>query len=240
MKPANRIFQAILFDVGWTLTFIEPERQEILGISLGKRGFIVRQDEIDAAHREASHYYEMHRWLPESVADLASFWRRYYQVLLGHLSIDSPDLPEAFYQEAKAGMRVQLYPETLPVLAELRRLGLKIGAVSNWSTDLPEKLESLGLLPFLDTLVVSDIVGFHKPQPQIFELALDSLQVPAEATLHVGDDWDADVEGARSVGITPVWLDRKRGTRRTDALCVHALVGLLPLVKDLPNELTQG
>ncbi len=51
------------------------------------------------------------------------------------------------------------------------------------------------------------MVGVSKPDPAIFQLALDVLGVPPEHALHVGDTPAADVEGAWAAGVTPVLVD---------------------------------
>jgi len=90
--------------------------------------------------------------------------------------------------------------------------------------------EDWGVAPYFDTLIVSDVVGFHKPDPRIFDIALEALQVPAEKAIHVGDDYEADVQGARAAGIKPVLLDRKGQHQDVDCLRIHSLKELSCLV----------
>src|SRR5437764_5519673 len=93
------------------------------------------------------------------------------------------------------------------LLDSLRDRGLKIGLVSN-SMDptwiLLRDLEEQELLPRLDAVVFSSDVGVRKPRREIFERALDELDVPAERALFVGDRLHADVRGAREVGMRTV------------------------------------
>ncbi len=66
----------------------------------------------------------------------------------------------------------------------------------------------LGIAAYIDFTVTSAEVGADKPQPPIFLKALELAQVkPAEA-IHVGDQYQNDVLGARGVGISPILLDR--------------------------------
>ena len=59
-----------------------------------------------------------------------------------------------------------------------------------------------------DFIAASARIGFEKPHPRIFQWALEQADVPAESVIHVGDHVDADVEGARGVGIEGVLIDR--------------------------------
>ena len=66
----------------------------------------------------------------------------------------------------------------------------------------------LGLEPYLDFVVTPQEVGADKPKPPIFLAALDKARVEASQAVHVGDQYNMDVVGARGVGITPILIDR--------------------------------
>ena len=68
-------------------------------------------------------------------------------------------------------------------------------------------MPKLGIADLFGAIVISSEVGFDKPQPEIFHLALDALDVAPEAAVHIGDD-DVDVDGAISAGIRPVRIVR--------------------------------
>ena len=96
------------------------------------------------------------------------------------------------------------------VLEELR-LEVSLALCSNFShseTAL-RVLDEAELRAHLDVIAVSDVRGFRKPRPEIFEEALSGLGVTPAETLHVGDNLQADVEGAASLGIRTVWLTRR-------------------------------
>jgi len=83
-------------------------------------------------------------------------------------------------------------------------------------------------------IAASARIGFEKPHPRIFEWALDQAAVPAETVIHVGDHVDADIEGARGVGIAGVLIDRAGRYRAEDVPAgvpvIHSLDELLPIV----------
>ena len=112
----------------------------------------------------------------------------------------------AWISEAEFGC--QLYPDVVDVLAELRELGIAIGINSNrpcaGDMALPG-LRDLGLAPYVDAVVCSGDTGYVKPHPSTFELVLDRLGVAAGETAMVGDLRDADMRGAKAVGMRTVW-----------------------------------
>ena len=200
--------QAILFDIGWTLIYPYPTREEANEKYLQNSGYTFSSEDLEPAHSAAANFYRTYRWLPESMQNNAQFWQEYYTIFTEQLGISKPGLPKAFIDYVTKSIKFYLYPETLPTLRELRKRGFLIGAVSNWSSKLPGILDDLGLVDYFDPLVVSDLIGYHKPQAEIFRYALNSLGVDASEVVHIGDNLEADVEGARQVGIRPIWLDR--------------------------------
>ncbi len=99
-----------------------------------------------------------------------------------------------------------LYEDSLPVLEELRRHGLKIGLVSNGQRDLEEFARHHAL--DVDAMVGSRAHGRTKPHPSIFVAALEALDVAPDEAAMVGDSLEDDIEGARALGIRAIFLDR--------------------------------
>lgn len=90
----------------------------------------------------------------------------------------------------------------------------RIGIVTNNRTaEQEDKLAFLGMTNLVDALIASEEVGVPKPDPRIFEAALQRLEARPEETVLVGDNWRADVLGALAVGIRPVWLNRLGAVR---------------------------
>jgi HAD superfamily hydrolase (TIGR01549 family) len=103
---------------------------------------------------------------------------------------------------------LELYPDAVPTLERLKSEGYKLGLVSNAPPDTLKAIDALGLPRYLPTIVVSGIVGFSKPNPEIFRIALRRAESEANETVHVGDLYEADVLGARNAGIKGVLIDR--------------------------------
>jgi HAD superfamily hydrolase (TIGR01509 family) len=103
-------------------------------------------------------------------------------------------------------------PDVGPLLERLSgRYGLAI--LSNWplAVTIDRFAEAAGWDRWLMGIVVSERVGTIKPHPDIFRAASDLLGRAAEATLHVGDDWAADVVGAREAGWHAAYLRTASG-----------------------------
>jgi putative hydrolase of the HAD superfamily len=97
--------------------------------------------------------------------------------------------------------------DVVPALDKVRRLGLQIAVVSNANGTLCAKLERLGLARCVDCVIDSAEIGVEKPDPRIFERALEGLGARRESTLHVGDIYHVDVVGARAAGLRAILLD---------------------------------
>ena len=97
--------------------------------------------------------------------------------------------------------------------AMLKRLHgkYKLGIISNFA--IPEcvlkLLKASGIDGLFDVVVVSGAVNKRKPSPEIFQSTLKALGVSAAETVFVGDTIDADVEGAKAVGMKAIYIERR-------------------------------
>ena len=105
---------------------------------------------------------------------------------------------------------VYLDPHTETLLRSLHGK-FKLGIISNFA--IPECIDKLlkthGLDELLDAVVVSAAVNKRKPSPEIFSNTLKELGVSAEETVFVGDTLDADIDGAKSIGIKAIYIQRR-------------------------------
>jgi HAD superfamily hydrolase (TIGR01549 family) len=114
-------------------------------------------------------------------------------------------------EEMMAAIRFDAYPDASPALERFGELGLRRVCVSNWDYALPEVLERCGLGDVFDAVVTSAVVGARKPDPRIFDAALEEAGCAPEEALHVGDTPAEDIAGARAAGIPALLLDRRGG-----------------------------
>ena len=120
-----------------------------------------------------------------------------------------------------------LYPDTLSVLEECRRLGWKNHLLSNNYPELPAMVEKLGLLPYLDGMTVSALAGKEKPHPELFQIARKDAGFP-EVAIMIGDNPKADVEGGQAAGMKTILVHRDVESQ-ADAVC--------PTLAEIPKAL---
>jgi putative hydrolase of the HAD superfamily len=94
--------------------------------------------------------------------------------------------------------------QTLEALAELRRLRIPVGLISNCTEDVALVWHDSPLAGLIDVPVFSATAGLLKPDRRIYELACTQLGVEASACLFVGDGANDELRGAERVGMTPV------------------------------------
>ena len=93
------------------------------------------------------------------------------------------------------------------VLEEIKSMNLGLGLISNFPNDYYRILERANLGDLFDTRIYSHEVGFVKPSKEIFQIALDGLNVKPQEALMIGDSLDHDIEGAERVGIHTLLAD---------------------------------
>jgi len=118
----------------------------------------------------------------------------------------------------------RVYDDVAPTLTELKRLGLKLGVISNFDSRLYDLLRACRLDHFFDSVHISTRVGAAKPDPAIFRAAVNHYAVEARRAWHVGDSLREDVEGAIAAGIDAALLDRDdRFTENAPAVRITSL-----------------
>ncbi len=99
-----------------------------------------------------------------------------------------------------------------PVLEKLRQ-NYRLGCISNNWGNTAGWCRHYNLDDLFETMTDSTRVGCMKPDPRIFQAALDEMGLPAGQCVYVGDRFDCDVLGSREVGMTPVWIRHERASR---------------------------
>ncbi len=152
-------------------------------------------------------------WLRSLMGLYEPFWTVTGDALdysMDTLGIDDPSLRDRLMG---LYMNIDAFPEVTEVLGILKDAGLKLAILSNGS---PEMLEAAakhtGCDALLDASLSVDELGVYKPDPSVYQLAVDRLGVPAEAiAFQSSNSWDA--VGAAAFGFRVVWINRY-GQRR--------------------------
>ena len=190
------VTRCVLLDALGTLVRLEPPWDHLDGEP---------SEPLERAFRAEMSYYREHSDEGRDPDSLAALRRRCAAILSAELG------REVAVEEMMAAIRFRAYPDAAPALAELRALGVQLVCVSNWDYSLPDVLARVGLADELDGVVTSAAVGARKPDPRLFEAALEVAGCAADEALHVGDTPTEDVQGARAAGIRALLIDRDGG-----------------------------
>jgi HAD superfamily hydrolase (TIGR01509 family) len=140
---------------------------------------------------------------PEHAHDLTFLRHRALKDLFaaaGHAESLADEALEVFLT---ARNRVDLYDDVRPALIRLRAR-YRLFALSNGNADLGR----CGIADLFDGHITARAAGFAKPDARIFARLAAQAGVEAARVLHIGDDPQADVVGARQAGMQAVWLNR--------------------------------
>lgn len=207
--------EAVFVDNGGVLTLPDP-------VLVGSAGIEVLDRDLDRAHAEAAAAYD--QWAGSNPgADLFSADDEGRQVFLSAyaraLGVPAEDarlagrmLGAAFRDHGRPWNHVR--PGVVDALHAIRAAGRRIAIVSNAVGTAAEELADLAVCQVgpgpgcaVDAVIDSGVVGIAKPDPEIFRIALDAVDVPPERAVHVGDSVHADVGGARAAGLRALHLD---------------------------------
>jgi putative hydrolase of the HAD superfamily len=232
-KPLD--VKVVFFDIGGTLVHGDLAHLDLLHQALVVIGYKVTRDEVleanDMARRAVSRRRRrIARRMDTSEA--SRMWLDHLAASLG-LRINRDELEQELalaIRQIEARSHEVVDPEAPPLLETLRRRGLRLGVISNWSADLAEYLAQQGLADYFEAIVASEAVGSSKPHRQIFLHGLTVMGCEADRAVHVGDDYWADVVGARDIGIHPVLLDR-------DGEAVHSDCPTITRLRELEDLL---
>ena len=178
--------------------------------------FVAAGFEVDPALLFAAHYHGVHAI--DAAQAAPEVFDDYHRAYGAHLGFDPERAAEAAVVLedlwATSGLWRQALPWAADGLAAIAATGVPIVIVSNADGTVADLLLSTGLLqvgpgPGTEVLGIIDsgAVGVAKPDPAIFQLALELAGTTADRAIHVGDAYQYDVRGARAAGIRPVLVD---------------------------------
>ena len=125
--------------------------------------------------------------------------------------VSSPIVAAATAEFCEEFMTFVYLDENTESLLRILHGKYKLGIISNFA--IPECVDKLlkthDLDKLFDAIVVSGAVNKRKPSPEVFERTLKALGVSASETVFVGDTLDADIEGAKAVGMKAVYIERR-------------------------------
>lgn len=211
------MYRAVFFDVGNTLLYPYPSVSHVVREVLKGEGHAHDLAAIETLMPLVDQFYEdRYReddtfWTNED--ETSSVWVGMYSLLCRRLGIDmdAERIARHVYDEFGDPSRWRPYDDVVPAFERLRARGIRIGLISNWDRRLAGIFTGLGIGHMIDVVISSAEVGLRKPDPRIFEMALERLAMKASESVHIGDHLYADVLGAQAAGMTPLLIDRHGG-----------------------------
>lgn len=235
--------KAIFFDLDGTLRFHNPPSREIFADEAVRQGItITAADRLRAARWE--HYYfggsEEVYADSEAFPERKAFWINYsYRCLIKlGASIEqaerlAPQLHE--YMNEHNHPEDALIPGVLETLKVLKETNVILAVVSNRDQPFHDYLEQLGIAQYFHFSLSAGEVQSWKPDKAIFEHAMQRAGVRADETVYVGDNYYADVVGARNAGIHPILIDVDGIFEAPDCPVVCSHQELLALLQKATN-----
>ncbi len=206
--------RVVLFDLYGTLAGFDPPREQIQSTAAEQHGLTLDATAIPEGYREADNFMAAQNATAPlrtmSPAERGAFFARYEQIILRHAGAEVDEAVASAVWETVRRQKygLALFADVIPVLRELRQSGRTIGVVSNMAESGDAVAARVGLTDHVDFVVTSQDAGANKPHPPIFLEALARAAADAEETVLVGDSLEADIDGARGVGIKTVFMDR--------------------------------
>jgi putative hydrolase of the HAD superfamily len=199
--------RAVLLDALGTLVELQPPAPRLQRL-LRESGIEVTDEQAARGFAAEIAYYLDHHLEGSDRERLERLRDRCAEEMRRALGVPELDHPTA--RRAMLGaLEFTPYPDVLPALGELRERGLTLVIASNWDCSLPDWLRPTGILALVDGVVTSAEVGAGKPDPRVFQRALQVAGAKPVEALHAGDRVDNDVEGAAAAGVRGVLVRRE-------------------------------
>jgi HAD superfamily hydrolase (TIGR01549 family) len=203
-------YKAIFFDRDDTLTMNDPEWERLR---------IQKLEEWSGRSFDTSHefFVKMFERVMQggfsfapykNVEQELAFFRQWFLFVFDELGITEKREERAdFLTEHLWYLKKKLYPETTEVLGYFKSHGYKMGVISDCPPSLELTLQNCGIHDYFTSFTASSLVGAGKPNPIIFNAALNAQNVAAAESIYV-DNYELEATGAREQGFTSFHLDR--------------------------------
>ncbi|MBI3548890.1 MAG: HAD family hydrolase [Elusimicrobia bacterium] len=196
--------KALLLDAGGTMVFPNFKR---VSAELAKDGIIVAPEVLASA--EAKVRFEIDN--PDIVKQTndSERWKNYLKRLFAIIGVKNIPFTTL--------LRIKLYhdihnlwdhvPEEVPGDLELLAKRFRLGVISNSNGTVRKLLNRVKLAHHFEVIIDSKEEKIEKPDPRLFQIALEKMKLKPEESYYVGDIYYIDVVGARSAGMTPILID---------------------------------
>ncbi len=225
-----RRIAAVTFDLWDTLIQENPGgADKVAGLRIDRmwrylteKGMVHTRQEVAEAYRKSGDFLQMtwskHRDMP--VHDQVLFiLTSVDSKLTGKLTREDLRVLEEFYANGILDNPPALLPGAKDAVKSVRSKGYRMGLISNTGrtpgTVLRVLMDRMGILECFDTTTFSNEIQVRKPAEGAFTVTLERLKVVPKAAVHVGDDAENDVQGAKKVGMRTLQI--VSGSRKPSA-----------------------
>lgn len=207
----------VIFDFDGTIRYSEPRGVDKFHQYVAASGVAYSDEQRKSAERWLHYYWAQSPELAEDInqfgdSENGGFWRQHARRHLKLLGVPEEKV-EVLSENLTEKMRTRYSSENcvpkdvLPTLKSLKDQGYKLAIVSNRHEEFSELVGELGLIDYFEMTLAAGQVGWWKPDPRLFQHALELLGVDADKSIYIGDNYYADVLGARAAGLYPVLVD---------------------------------
>ena len=225
-------FQAVFFDLDGTLRVNDPPALDTFYRIASELGFETDAELRRVGERWVNEYWADSELLKEDLTrfgdyrDNAAFWENHAWRHLRQIGAQE-DLARSVAGVLTSRMREEYQPRDMvpdtvfPTLQTIKDSGLRLGLVSNRSNPMNELVDELELSPYFDIILAAGEVGWYKPDPRLLEYAATQIEADPAASVYIGDNYHADVMGARAAGMLPVLIDPRGIYEQADCLVIR-------------------
>ena len=225
-------YKAVFFDVGGTLLRVEPSVGEVYATYARPFGFQGSAEELNQLFQKEWAKLGGIESLGKKSGEQAemNFWKSLVFNVFQHSGglENFEHYFEIIYEAFERKDHWHIFDDVISsdLLRKLKQSGVTLGVVSNWDSRLHTILKSTGLADYFDFILASAEVGSAKPDKKIFIEAIRRSRADSTEICHIGDDFRADIQGAHSVGIEAILIDRNK-KQKNDFTTVSSFQELL-------------
>ena len=233
--------KAILFDFGGTLDTNGIHWSEKFRIIYNEANLKIKLDDFNEAYvnAEPQMYKEVKR-----NDDFFTTIQKQAFLQLNYLEKNKNYSFPGTAAESSKKIAENCYNDVLTVVNKVKKIlpvlkkDFKLGVVSNFYGNLESALKGLSILEYFDVLVDSTLAKITKPDPAIFRLAIEKLNIHPNEAIIVGDSYERDIKPAKSLSCKTIWLDVSSWTKPKETTNADFIVKDIMEIKEIIYKLS--